>query len=85
MSVKIRLRRTGANNDISFRAVVTDSRAPRNGKYIESVGWYDPRMKGKNYELNLDRINYWVGKGAIVSDTIRSLVRKSARAAAKNA
>jgi len=85
MSVKIRLRRTGANNDISFRAVVTDSRSPRDGRYIELVGWYDPRKAGKNFELKIDRINYWISKGAIASDTIRSLMKKAAPVAAQGA
>lgn len=77
MSVKIRLRRTGANNAISFRIVATDSRSPRDGRIIELLGWYDPKVKGTNYEIKVDRLDYWVSKGAIVSDTVRSLVKQS--------
>lgn len=82
MSVKIRMTRTGANRDISFRVVATDSRSPRDGKSLENLGWYDPKKTGVNYSLKLDRIEHWVGNGAQMSDTVRSLVRK-ARLAAK--
>ena len=84
MSVKIRMTRTGANRDISFRIVATDSRSPRDGKNLEILGWYDPKKTGVNYLLKMDRLEYWKGKGAQVSDTVKSLVRK-ARAAAKTA
>ncbi len=77
MSVKIRLRRTGANNDVSYRVVATDSRSPRDGRFIEVVGWYDPKKKGVNFQLKLDRIQHWVARGAIVSDTVASLIKKS--------
>ena len=82
MAVKIRMTRTGANKDISYRVVACDSRSPRDGKNLEVVGWYDPKKKGVNYSLKMDRIEYWTGKGALVSDTVKSLVRK-ARAAVK--
>jgi len=77
MSVKLRLRRTGANNAISFRVVATDSRSPRDGKNIETLGWYDPKRAGKNCELNVDRIKYWLSKGATASDTVASLLKKN--------
>jgi small subunit ribosomal protein S16 len=76
MSVKIRLRRTGANNDVSYRVVATDSRSPRDGKFIEVLGWYDPKKKGVNYLLKMDRIQHWTSMGAIVSDTVASLIKK---------
>ena len=81
MAVKIRMRRMGANRDISFRVVATDSRKPRDGQSLELLGWYDPKREGVNYLLKLDRIEYWKSKGAQVSDTVASLIRK-ARAAA---
>jgi small subunit ribosomal protein S16 len=84
MSVKIRMTRTGANRDISFRIVATDSRSPRDGKNLEILGWYDPKKTGVNYQLKMDRIAYWQGTGAQVSDTVKSLLRK-ARAVAKPA
>jgi small subunit ribosomal protein S16 len=77
MSVKVRLTRTGANNDLSYRVVATDSRSPRDGRSIEILGWYDPKKSGTNFSLKLDRIDHWVKNGAQMSDTVRSLVRKA--------
>ncbi len=82
MAVKIRMTRTGANKDISYRVVATDSRSPRDGKNLEIVGWYDPKKKGINFGLKMDRIDHWISKGALVSDTVKSLIKKN-RAAAK--
>jgi len=82
MAVRIRMRRMGANRDISYRVVVTDSRSPRDGKALEVVGWYDPKREGVNYHLKLERIEHWRSRGAQISDTVRSLIRK-ARATAK--
>ena len=81
MSVKIRLRRTGANNDVSYRVVATDGRFPRDGRFIEVLGWYDPKKKGINFQLKLDRIQHWTARGAVVSDTVASLLRKVPAAA----
>lgn len=77
MSVSIRLRRTGARNDMSFRIVATDSRHPRDGRYLEALGSYDPKKEGDNFTMNLERIDHWLRKGAIISDTVKSLVRKA--------
>jgi small subunit ribosomal protein S16 len=82
MAVKIRMTRTGANKDISYRVVATDSRSPRDGKNLEIVGWYDPKKKGSNFGLKMDRVDHWISKGALVSDTVKSLIKKN-RAAAK--
>jgi small subunit ribosomal protein S16 len=82
MAVKIRMTRTGANKDISYRVVATDSRSPRDGKNLEIVGWYDPKKKGSNCGLKMDRVDHWISKGALVSDTVKSLIKKN-RAAAK--
>ena len=82
MSVKIRMRRMGNNKKPFFRIVATDIRCSNTGSYIEKLGWYDPKVKGANYELKIDRIDYWKGKGAIISETVQNLVRKH-RAAAK--
>jgi small subunit ribosomal protein S16 len=82
MSVKIRMTRTGANKDIAYRVVAADSRSPRDGKNLEVIGWYDPKKKGVNFSLKMDRIEYWTSKGAQVSDTVKSLLRKF-RASAK--
>ena len=65
--------------------VATDTRFPRDGKNLEVVGWYDPKKKGVNYGLKMDRIDHWVGKGALLSDTVKSLVKKTRNAAKANA
>jgi len=80
MAVKIRMRRAGAKNDTSYRVAACDSRCPRNGKSLELLGWYDPKQKGANYNLKLDRIDYWVSKGAQMSETVSSLVKKAKKA-----
>jgi len=81
MAVKIRMTRTGGNREISWRVVATDSRSPRDGRYLELLGWYDPKRSGVNYQLKLDRIEFWKQHGAQMSDTVRSIVRKAGRAA----
>src|SRR5437016_13986863 len=77
MAVAIRLRREGALNRPYFKVVVTDSRSPRDGKFIEIVGTYDPKKPGNNSTLKLERIEYWISKGAQPSDTVRSLIKKN--------
>ena len=87
MAVAIRLRREGALNRPYFKVVVADKRSPRDGKFIEIVGTYDPKKRGMNSTLKLDRIDYWISKGAQPSDTVRSLIKKNKdpEAAAKKA
>ncbi len=79
MAVKIRLRRTGARNDVCYRVVAADSRSPRDGRFLELLGWYDPKREGTNFEIKLDRIEYWKSKGASVSDTVKNLVKKAGK------
>ena len=81
MSVKIRMKRVGAKNSPYFRIVVADSRSPRDGKFIEEIGSYQPLKKGDNFSLNLDRAKYWVSKGAQPSDTVASFIKKAGKAA----
>jgi len=64
MAVAIRLRREGARNSPYYKIVVADQRKPRDGKFIEIIGTYDPRKKGDNFTLQLERADYWVGVGA---------------------
>lgn len=85
MAVKIRMTRMGNNKKPFFRIVVADEKRKINGRYLEIVGWYDPKLAKKNFELKLDRVEYWKGKGAILSDSVRSLLRESGRAARKAA
>jgi small subunit ribosomal protein S16 len=84
MAVKIRLRRMGSNKKPFFRVVVTDMRRSNEGRFLELLGWYDPKRKGSNYELKTERIEHWQKQGAQISDTVRSLLKKS-RAAARRA
>lgn len=79
MAVRVRLTRTGARNDVSFRVVAADACSPRDGRCIETLGWYDPKRKGENFKLKLERVEYWRGKGASVSDTVNSLVKRARR------
>ena len=82
MAVAIRLRREGAKNRPYYRVVVADKRSPRDGKFIEVIGNYDPRKEGENYQLNLERAEYWVKNGAQPSETVASFIRKARRKAA---
>ena len=75
------MKRTGAKNKPAFRIVVADSRSPRDGKFIEEIGTYQPRKKGDNFALDLERVKYWLSKGAQPSDTVASFIKKARRAA----
>lgn len=76
------MKRIGAKNNPVFRIVVADSRSPRDGKFIEEIGTYQPRKKGDNVVLDHERVNYWISKGAQPSDTVASFIRKAVRKAA---
>lgn len=82
MAVSIRLRREGAKNRPYYKVVVADSRSPRDGKFIEIIGTYDPKKPDHNSTLKLDRIDHWISKGAQPSDTVRSLIKKNRKQAA---
>lgn len=82
MAVSIRLRREGAKNRPYYKVVVADSRSPREGKFIEIIGTYDPKKPDHNSTLKLDRIEHWISKGAQPSDTVRSLIKKNKKQAA---
>src|SRR5215831_13475051 len=77
MAVSIRLRREGTKNSPYYKVVVADRRSPRDGKFIEIIGAYDPKKPGHNSTLNIDRVEYWMSKGAQPSDTVRSLIKRS--------
>ena len=70
--VKIRLRRTGAKKQPHYRVVVTDSRAPRDGKFIEIIGHYNPRTEPATVEIDAERALYWLSVGAQPSPAVRS-------------
>jgi small subunit ribosomal protein S16 len=82
MAVSIRLRREGAKNRPYYKVVVTDKRSPRDGKFIEMIGTYDPKKPNDNSTLKLDRIEHWMARGAKPSDTVRSLIKKTKKRAA---
>ena len=82
MAVKIRMKRVGAKNAPVFRIVVADGRSPRDGKFIEEIGTYQPRKKGENFKLDMDRAKYWLSKGAQPSDTVASFIKKANKALA---
>jgi small subunit ribosomal protein S16 len=76
MAVKIRLARHGAKKKPFYRIVVTDSESPRDGRYLENVGTYDPLFDPAKVTLNSERIQYWMSQGAKPSDTVKNLLKK---------
>ena len=74
--VKIRLRRMGAKKAPFYRIVVADSRCPRDGRFIEEIGTYDPMAEGENIKVDLERAKYWIANGAQPTDTVRGLLKK---------
>lgn len=79
MAVAIRLRREGSLNHPYYKVVVADQRSPRDGKFIEIIGTYDPKVKGDNSTIDLARADYWITCGARPSDTVRSIMKKARR------
>ena len=82
MAVKIRMKRVGTKNAPAFRIVVTDSRSPRDGKFIEEIGTYLPMKAGSNFKIDIERARYWISKGAQPSDTVASFLKQADRAPA---
>ena len=76
MAVSIRLRRTGTTKRPRYRIVVTDSRSPRDGRFIESLGYYNPIPKEMDLKIDLERYTYWINVGAQPSETIAKLVKR---------
>jgi len=79
--VKIRLARHGAKKKPYYRIVVADNESPRDGRFIENVGTYDPLQEPAKVTLKTDRVKYWIDQGAIPTDTVRSLLKKEGLAA----
>ncbi len=76
MATKIRLRRTGTTNLALYRIVVADARSPRDGRFIENLGHYDPRKEGKEkVVVNMERLKYWLSVGAQMTDSVIPLVK----------
>ena len=77
MSVKIRLRREGRKGQPSYRIVVADSEAPRDGRFVEMLGHYFPRAKGKQIDVDLERAKKWLDRGATPSETVQAILKKA--------
>ena len=75
--VKIRLRRMGAKKAPYYRIVVADSRSPRDGRFIEELGVYDPMADGEKIKVDMERAKYWISNGAQPTDTVRGLLKKA--------
>ena len=74
--VKIRLRRIGAKKAPFYRVVVADSRSPRDGRFIEELGTYNPKAEGDKLTVDMERVKYWIANGAQPTDTVRGLIKK---------
>jgi small subunit ribosomal protein S16 len=77
MAVRIRLRRGGRKKNPMYRIVVADSRSPRDGRFLETIGRYYPRQADAGLVVEAERANYWLDHGAQPSDTVRSLLRRA--------
>ena len=76
MSVKIRLKRMGTKKAPFYRVVVADSRSPRDGKFIEEIGYYNPISEPVEIKIDTEKVKKWVDNGAQMSDTVKSLLKK---------
>ena len=77
MAVKIRLRRMGAKKNPFYRVVVADSRFPRDGRFIEEIGYYDPTKDPAVVKIDGDKAKAWIANGAQPTDTVRVLLKKN--------
>ena len=77
MAVKIRLKRIGAKKTPFYRVVVADERSPRDGKFIEEIGYYNPLTDPAEIKIDADKATKWIKNGAQPTDTVRSLLKKS--------
>ena len=85
MALKIRLTRIGATHQPHYRVVVAEARSRRDGAPVEVLGSYDPRAKGDPMKVNLERVDYWLGKGAKPTDTLHAMIKRARRSAAATA
>ncbi len=77
MAVKVRLKRMGAKRDPFYRIVIADGRAPRDGRFIEQIGYYDPLTDPATIKVDEEKLCTWIGKGAQMTETVKSLFKKS--------
>ncbi|MDT7808377.1 MAG: small subunit ribosomal protein [Acidobacteriota bacterium] len=78
----IRLMRMGAKKSPSYRVVVKEKLSKRDGDYVENVGFYNPTREPAEIRLDMERVNYWMGRGAQPTDTVRQLIRRQAKSLA---
>ncbi|MBR2176788.1 MAG: 30S ribosomal protein S16 [Clostridia bacterium] len=77
MAVKIRLRRVGAKKTPFYRVVVADSRYPRDGRFIEEIGTYNPLVEPSEFKVDADKAKKWIANGAQPTDTVKALLKKN--------
>jgi small subunit ribosomal protein S16 len=82
MAVHIRLARAGAKKNPFYRVVVTDHRSPRGGRFLENIGTYDPSKDPGLFHVDMARLDYWRGTGAVPSDTVTRLIKRATKEAA---
>lgn len=87
MALRIRLQRHGSVHNPMYRLVVAESTSSRDGRFVENLGLYNPRPRGKDVEIqiNVERADYWLGVGAQPSDTAKTIIKKARAAAAAQA
>jgi len=85
MALRIRLQRHGSVHSPMYRMVVAESTSSRNGRFVENLGLFNPKPRGKDVEtqINLDRVTYWMSVGALPSDTVKSVIKKARATQAK--
>ncbi len=76
MALVIRLRRLGARHKPFFRIAVTEAATARDGRFLEELGWYDPKKEGLNSKIDVERVRHWLSKGAQPSETVRAILKK---------
>ena len=77
MAVKIRLKRIGAKKTPFYRVIVADERAPRDGKFIDQIGYYNPLTDPADIKIDAEKATKWIGNGAQPTDTVRALLKKA--------
>ena len=78
MALKIRLRRMGAKKAPFYRVIVADSRSPRDGRFVEELGYYDPMKNPAEIKIDVEKANAWIKNGAQPTETVKSLINKAA-------
>ncbi|GAB4189814.1 MAG: hypothetical protein Tsb0015_10640 [Simkaniaceae bacterium] len=77
--LKIRLRQMGRTNRLTYRLVVADAKSPRDGKYVEMIGWYNPfNQETDNVQVHADRLSYWLSQGAVLTEKAKVLISRAA-------